>query len=29
MAVSDAGEDRDHLVVAFQRVDVDGAAAAR
>ena len=28
MAVGDAGEDRDHLLVAFERVDVDGAAAA-
>ena len=28
MAVGDAGEDRDHLVVAFERVNVDDAAAA-
>ena len=28
MAVGDAGEDRDHFLVAFQRVDVDGVAAA-
>ena len=29
MSVGDAGEDRDHLVVAFERVNIDGAAAAR
>ena len=29
MAVGDAGEDRDHFLVAFQRVDVDDAVAAR
>ena len=29
MAVIDAGEDRDHLVVAFERVNIDGAAAVR
>ncbi|MGY4371284.1 Mrp family chromosome partitioning ATPase [Bradyrhizobium sp. LB1.3] len=26
LAIGDAGEDRDHLVVAFERVDVDDAA---
>ncbi len=29
MAVGDAGEDCDHFLVAFQRVDVDDAVAAR
>ena len=29
MAVGDAGENRDHLVVAFERVNIDDAAAAR
>jgi len=29
MAVGDAGEDRDHFLVAFQRVDIDGVPAAR
>ena len=28
MAVGDAGEDRDHLLVAFERVDIDGVTAA-
>ena len=28
MAVGDAGEDRDHFLVAFQRVDIDGVLAA-
>ena len=28
MAVGDAGEDRDHFLVAFQRVDIDGVVAA-
>ena len=28
MPVGDAGEDRDHLVVAFERVNVDDATAA-
>ena len=28
MAVGDAGEDRDHFLVAFQRVDIDGVPAA-
>ena len=27
MAVGDAGKHRDHLVVAFERMDVDDAAA--
>jgi hypothetical protein len=29
MAVGDAGENRDHLLVAFQRVDIDGVLAVR
>ena len=28
MAVGDAGEDRDHFLVAFQRVDIDGVPAS-
>ena len=28
-SVGDAGEQRDHLVVAFKRVNIDGVAAAR
>jgi hypothetical protein len=27
MAVGDAGEDRDHFLVAFQRVNIDGVPA--
>ena len=27
MAVGDAGEDRDHFLVAFERVDIDDVAA--
>ena len=29
MAVGDAGEDRDHFLVAFERVDIDDVAAVR
>jgi len=29
MSVGDAGEQRDHLVVAFKRVNIDGVTAAR
>ena len=29
MAVGDAGEDRDHFLVAFERVDIDDMAAVR